>query len=109
MNFKIQLGKNITALLLFVAVMLPSAVQLIHVFDGHEHVACTEHTTHIHQTVIKCDICSFHLTSYNYDIAQYPNLLVPEIPVKLEVNFASLKLHSFKITNTQLRAPPIFS
>jgi hypothetical protein len=109
MDFKKQLGKNIAALLLFVALMLPTAIQFFHIFEGHEHIACTEVSTHIHQDVPDCHICDFHLATFNYDIAEYPNLLLPKIPVKIKANFASLQFHSFKITNTQLRAPPIFS
>ncbi|MFT5824369.1 MAG: hypothetical protein ACI8ZM_005636 [Crocinitomix sp.] len=109
MDYKKQIGKNIAALLLFVALMLPSAIPFIHLFEGHEHIACSEQTTHIHKSVVKCEICSFHLASFNYDIAEYSELLLPKIPVKIEANFASLQYHSFKINNTQLRAPPILS
>ena len=109
MDYKKQIGKNIAALLLFAVLMLPTASQFIHMFEGHEHIACTEKTTHIHKSVVKCEICSFHFTPFNYDIAEYPELLSPKIPVKIEADFASLQFHSFKITNTQLRAPPIFS
>jgi len=108
-DYKKQLGKNIAALLLFAALMLPTAVQFVHMFEGHEHIACTEQSTHIHKSVVKCDICHFHLASFNYDIDQYPEIFLPTIPVKIETNFASLQFHSFKITNTQLRAPPILS
>ncbi len=109
MIFEKQLGKNIAALLLFAALMLPTAIQFSHIFEGHEHIACTEHKTHIHKTVVKCDICHFQVASFKYDIFEYPNLLLPKIPVTIEANFASLQLHSFNITNTQLRAPPILS
>ncbi|MFT5078521.1 MAG: hypothetical protein ACI825_001162 [Planctomycetota bacterium] len=109
MDYRKQIGKNIVALLLFVALMLPSAVQFIHMFEAHEHIACTENATHIHESVRECDICDFHLALFNYDIDIYPNLLLPKIPVKVEANFTSLQFHSFQITNTQLRAPPIFS
>jgi hypothetical protein len=109
MDYKKQIGKNIAALLLFVALMLPTAIQFFHVFEGHDHIACTEQTTHIHKSSVKCEIGHFHLASFNYDIYQYPVLLQPDIPVKIEADFASLQFHSFKITNTQLRAPPIFS
>lgn len=109
MDYKKQLGKNIAALLLFVALMMPTAIQFFHMFEGHEHIACTEQTTHLHKTIEKCDICHFHLASFNYDIAEYIQIISPVIPVKIEADFASLQFHSFKITNTQLRAPPIFS
>ena len=109
MDYRKQIGKNIVALLLFAALMLPTAVQFFHVFEGHEHNTCSEKTTHIHKSITNCDICDFHLVSFNYNITKYPNLLVPKIPVGVDVKFTSLLFHSFKTTNTQLRAPPIFS
>ncbi len=109
MDYKKQIGKNIVALLLFAAIMLPTAVQFFHVFEDHEHIVCNEKSTHIHESISKCDICDFHLASFNYDLAKYPDLELPKIPVKNDVNFASLQFHSFKTTNTQLRAPPVFS
>mgnify|MGYP000622114844 CR=1 FL=1 len=109
MDCKKQIGKNIVALLLFTALTLPTAIEFFHLFEGHDYIACNENTTHIHKSVTKCDICDFHLASFNYDIATYPNLLLPNIPVKVDVNFTSFLLGSFNITNTQLRAPPIFS
>lgn len=109
MDSKKQLGKNIAALLLFVVLMLPTAFEFIHTFEGHELITCNDRTTHIHKSVVKCNICQFHIASFNYDTAEYPNLLLPKITVKIEANFTSLQFISFKITNTQLRAPPIFS
>ena len=109
MDSKKQLGKNIAALLLFAALMLPTAVQCFHMFEGHKHITCTENTTHIHKSVTECDTCDFHLASFNYDIAKYPDLLIPKIPLKVDTNFTSTQPHSFKITNTQLRAPPFLS
>ncbi|WP_299781542.1 hypothetical protein [uncultured Formosa sp.] len=109
MNQKQQLGKNIASLLLFMALMLPTAVKFVHIFEGHQHFTCTEQKTHLHTSVTKCEICSFHLASFKYDIVEYPDLLLTEVPLEMEVNFTPLQLHSFSITNTQLRAPPIFS
>ncbi len=109
MNLRTQLGKNITTLLLFMALMLPTAIQFIHMLEGHTHIACTDQQTHMHESIEKCETCSFYLTSFNYDIVKYQDLSLPTIPVKIDVDFSSLQFHSFKITNTQLRAPPIFS
>ena len=109
MDYRKQIGKNILTLLLLVALMLPTAIQFFHMFEGHDHITCSEKITHIHKSITKCDICDFHLAASNYDIANYPDLLLPKIPVKIETNFTSLQFHSFKITNTQLRAPPIIS
>lgn len=109
MNFRKQLGKNTVALLLFVALMLPTTIHFIHFLEGHEHVACTNSSTHVHKSVDTCKSYSFHLASFNYDIAKYPDLLLPKIPVKFNEDFSPLLFHSFKRTNTQLRAPPLFS
>lgn len=110
MEFKKQLGKITVALLLFAAFMLPTAIQFFHLFeDHHEHVACKEISTHIHQDEPDCQIYNFHVASFNYDIVAYPSLSQPIIPVKITNDFSSLQLHSFNITNTQLRAPPIYS
>ncbi|MFS4457156.1 hypothetical protein [Maribacter sp. 2304DJ31-5] len=109
MGRKKRIGKNIAALLLFVAIMMPTAIRFFHIFEGHEHVSCKEVSTHIHQDVPDCHICDYHMASFNYHIIEYPNLLQPTIPVKINEDFSSLLFHSFKITNTQLRAPPIFS
>ncbi|MBJ7879938.1 hypothetical protein [Gelidibacter salicanalis] len=109
MEYKKQIGKNIVALLLFVALMLPTAIQFLHIFEGHEHISCTDQVTHLHNSDVKCEIGHYYLVSFNYDIAEYPELFLSAIPLKVEADFASLQFHSFKITNTQLRAPPVFS
>ncbi|WP_025663198.1 hypothetical protein [Aquimarina megaterium] len=109
MNHKKQIGKNIVALLLTVALMAPSAIQFFHMLEGREHITCTEKATHIHKSIAKCEICSFLLASFNYNIAKYPDLLLPRIFEKVDETFTSLQFHSFKITNKQLRAPPFFS
>ncbi|OEI81107.1 hypothetical protein AST99_05470 [Formosa algae] len=107
MDYKKQIGKNIASLLLLVALMLPTVVQFVHIFEDHEHYSCTEQKAHIHKSVTKCEICSFHLASFKYDIFEYPDLLITEVPVKPVANFIALHCHAFGTTNTQLRAPPI--
>ncbi|MGB0788336.1 MAG: hypothetical protein ACPGQR_02250 [Marinirhabdus sp.] len=108
MDYKKQLGKNIAVLMLFAALMLPSAIQFFHVFNGHGHIACTERTAHVHKHSATCEIYGFYLTPFDHDIAEYPDLLPPKTPVTLNEDVSPLQLPSFKITNTQLRAPPIF-
>ncbi len=104
-----SIGKTIAALLLFIVIMMPTCVHFFHIFEGHDHVVCTEQATHIHESNVECEICSFHFTSINYDIAKYPDLELPEITVRITANFESLHLLSLKTTNTRLRAPPIYS
>jgi hypothetical protein len=109
MEYKKQIGKNILAVVLFAALMLPSAIRLIHSLDRHEHTVCHEKATHFHQDSSKCEVCSFHFVPINYSVFKYPDLQAPHILVKREAKCISFQYHSFTVTNTQLRAPPVFS
>lgn len=106
MNQKKQVGRVIVALMLFVAIMLPTSVQLFHAFEGHEHIACTKKASHIHEFSSKCDICDFHLASFDYQFINLPDLGSPEISTKQVTNFDSFHFYTLRFTNTQLRAPP---
>jgi len=108
MKTRKQIGQDIVALLLMSALMLPMLVQFSHVFDEHEHKVCHELTTHIHEDIPDCQICHFHLASFDYKVPEYLDFVVSSIPKKVENQFSSLLFHTFKITNTQLRAPPYF-
>lgn len=108
-NYKKQFGQKILTLVLFIALMLPIAVQFSHIFEEHEHVSCNESSIHVHELAAKCETCNFCLPYFNYNIVEYSELPLPIIHVKINDNFSSLQLHSFIITNTQLRAPPVFS
>ena len=109
MKHKKQIGHVIIALLLFTAFLLPTVVQSFHLFEAHKHTSCFDQSTHFHESTPKCELCAIHFTSTKYDIVKYSNLLLPTIFVKVQTILDSLRLHSFKLTNTLLRAPPIFS
>lgn len=109
MEHKKHFGKIIASLLLFVALMLPTAIQFFHVLEGHNQIDCNEQTAHVHKSIEKCGLLDFHLLSFSYEIVKYPDLFLPNIPEKTDANFASLRFNSFTLTNTQLRAPPVFS
>lgn len=110
MGYKKQIVKSIASLVLLVALVLPTAIQFIHVFEcNHEHDALAHEKTTIHEPSSKCDICSFHLTSFDYNLEVYPNLILPEIPFRVNVKVTPLYLRTITVTNTQLRAPPVFS
>ncbi|QDO94518.1 hypothetical protein FNB79_11255 [Formosa sediminum] len=109
MDYRKQIGKYLVSLLLLMALMLPSVVQFFHVFENHGHVVCAEKKVHIHNKVTKCEICSFHLASFKYDILDYPDLLVEGISVILVSNFTDIECNALPVTNTQLRAPPTLS
>ena len=50
MYLKNQLGKNIAAVLLLLALILPTAIQFSHMVEGHEDVTCNDQSTHIHKS-----------------------------------------------------------
>ena len=54
MYLKNQIGKNVAAVLLLLAVMLPSAIQFGHMIEGHEGSACNDQSTHIHKSEKAC-------------------------------------------------------
>jgi hypothetical protein len=91
-----------------VTLMLPDSVQFSNIFNGHEHVACKEQATHIHADIQDCQICHFHLASFNDELTKCIELLIVPVPEKVESQFAYLPFLSFIKTNTQLRAPPYF-
>ena len=109
MYLKNQIGKNVAAVLLLLAITLPSAIQFSHMIEGHDGVACNDQSTHIHKSEKTCEVCAFHLTSFSYDIAKYPDLSLTQISVKLSTSFTPLQFHRSTLTNKQLRAPPVFS
>ena len=109
MYLKNHLGKNIAAVLLLLALILPTAIQFSHMIEGHEDVTCNDQSTHIHNSEKTCEVCAFHHTTVSYDIAKYPDLLLTQISVKLSTDFTPLQFHYPTLTNKQLRAPPVFS
>ncbi|CAM3436719.1 hypothetical protein ZORO111903_03015 [Zobellia roscoffensis] len=108
MRREIQIGRSIVIFLLAGALLFPMLVKFSHVFKAHEHEVCHEQTTHIHADVADCQICHFQLASFDYKVPDYVDFFVASVPQRLESSFSSLLFHSFKITNTQLRAPPYF-
>ena len=109
MYLKNQIGKNVVAVLLLLAVMLPSAIQFVHMIEGHEGIACNDQSTHIHKSEKVCEVCAFNLTSLSYAIVKYPDLLLIQISVKVSTNYTPTQLYFSTLTNKQLRGPPVFS
>ena len=109
MYLKNQLGKNIAAVLLLLALILPTAIQFSHMVEGHEDISCNIQSSHIHKSEKTCEVCAFHHTSISYDIAKYPDLVFTQISVKVSTNYTPTQLYFSTLTNKQLRGPPVFS
>ncbi len=106
---KKKFGERIVALWLFALLLLPLAVEFAHSFEEHEGTSCSETTSHIHNLEAECELCDIRLTTFDFNIITAQELVVTNTPVKMEANDASSQLHSFQITNIQLRAPPVDS
>jgi hypothetical protein len=106
MDTKNPFGKNITALLLLMSLLLPTVFQFVSVFEDHQHVVCSEQQVHVHKSIVDCEICSFYFTPLNYNLAQYKPFEVLLISETTQENFTFLLFHSFTITNIKLRGPP---
>jgi hypothetical protein len=98
----------LVATIFSVALLLPTAVSFAHSFDGHEHRACTDLSTHLHEKQLDCSICDFHFSIFNFSPEKLPEFTV---------------FHSFECVATAyilsdcslhtryyfLRGPPLFS
>lgn len=110
MNFKKPLVKTISAFVLLTALMMPVAIQLVHACEeGHDHAAFDQKTPNVHQDADPCGICDFQFASFAKSNDLITDLFTPQFFTKAPAKLASLLLHSFQTTNTQLRAPPVFS
>jgi hypothetical protein len=106
---KKQFVKNIIASFLLMSLLFPTAFKFVSIFDKHEHILCSEQQVHVHESNVKCEICSFHFTSSNYNLVQQNELERLSISEKIQERGGSLLPHSFTITNTKLRGPPVLS
>jgi hypothetical protein len=109
LDMKQPFWKNLLASLFVAFLMLPTAIQLFHISEGHQHITCTKKAIHVHKSISECDLCDFHMSPLTYEIDSFSDLIQIEISVKLNIDFPNLHLPPFNVTNTRLRAPPIFS
>ena len=50
MYLKNPIGKNIATVLLLLALVFPTAIQISHMVEGHDDVVCNDHSTHFHKS-----------------------------------------------------------
>ncbi|WP_439151208.1 hypothetical protein [Winogradskyella sp.] len=110
MNLKTVIATTfrLFALVLTLAILLPSAIKLNHVFTHHKHEVCENDensTTHFHEADLDCEFYNFKLTNtYYLD-------LNPENKIsKIFNNKTLLSYYLFLRTHQQdtcyLRGPP---
>ena len=108
MAFKKEIFKIISVAIFSLALLLPTAVKVAHTFEGHEHKACTDLSTHLHEKQLDCSICDFHFSIFDFTPQQQPEFLVEEFFKKTENLYLLSDFHS-NFTHYYLRGPPFFS
>jgi|SRR5690606_26877739 len=108
MAFTKNFFKMFLAAIFSLALLLPTAVQFAHTFEGHEHKACTDISTHLHEKRLDCSICDFHFSLFNFTPQQQPEFVIQEGFQKTEILYLLPELES-TTTHYYLRGPPRFS
>lgn len=107
-NLKTKVTQVLVATIFSLALLLPTAVQFAHTFEGHEHKACTDISTHLHEKQLECSICDFHFSIFNFTPLEVPEFSVYHRYHNVEVFYLS---QDFYLSQTPyfLRGPPLFS
>lgn len=74
-DIKLKFIFPVVATIFSVALLFPTAVQLAHSFEGHEHPVCTELGTHLHKAQLDCPIFDFHFSNFTFSFQQLPQFL----------------------------------
>lgn len=99
---------KVLAIVLTLAVLLPSAIKLVHAFNHHTHEVCesdNESNTHFHKSDIDCDFYKFKLTKNQFfALSKYNNTLVLPFLDK-EANYY-ISFNKYQQSSKFLRGPP---
>jgi len=97
---------KIIALVLLLAVLLPSAVKFAHVLEDHKHEVCIDYSnTHLHEIDLDCEFYKFkinpnvYLLNNNFDLSNIPHFFKSKIS---SYNF----LTYYQQKSEYLRGPP---
>jgi hypothetical protein len=106
--FKKKILQIITVAFFSFALLLPTAVKFAHTLEGHEHLACTDFSVHLHKKQLDCSICDFHYSIFDFKPQEIPDFVVFHSfqhidTVYLIPGFNLNPKHYF------LRGPPLFS
>ncbi len=108
MSLKNNILSSFIAGLLSIALLFPSLVEFAHTVEGHEHVACDDVSTHIHEKNLDCSLCDFQFSTFQLVLVFPQDNIVPEIFSKPQARSTSAdkstNLHYF-----YLRGPPFIS
>ena len=108
MDRKKQIVKFLSALGLFIALMIPTIVQFVHIFDVHEHVVCTDQDLHVDQTQVECDICKIQVPPFDYSLYKDSETFQAEIIVLKAEDLPALQFGRLTFNSNPLRGPPSY-
>lgn len=101
-----KLKKYITSFFLF-ALLLPTAIQVTHAFEEHEHVVCISKTEkHLHELDNDCGDLHLQLTVFYYAFNSPDSFLDDTIFVKKTVSKSQQLITNYSSKKSS-RAPPI--
>ena len=108
MNLKKEIFKIILAAIFSLALLFPTAVKIVHAFEGHHHEVCTDFSVHIHKKQLDCSICDFHFSIFSFETQELPEFVVTHSfhetkTIYLLPEFTINEVHYF------LRGPPLLS
>lgn len=98
----------IAACLLTMALLLPTVLQFGHIFEEHEHVACTEASSHMHEIPVDCSFQDYQISTFTFDPVKWidgPTILIQTKTANFETQF----LRSTFLKSNSLRGPPSLS
>ncbi|MGI0108010.1 hypothetical protein [Salinimicrobium sp. WS361] len=101
-----KLWQKISLVLFTGLILFPSAVDLAHIFAGHQHYTCNHYAeSHIHQDTVDCDIFHFQQNPFSFPPAVAWSLYEPQVK-NLHLKKEYLYLSTFQKLHFSLRAPP---
>ena len=94
---------------LFMALMLPTVIQFVHVFGVHEHFVCNDRDSHVHQTPVKCDICTIQVVPFDSNLPEYPRIVPPVYEIFATESLPTVQFDTLIFNSNPHRGPPLVS
>ena len=94
------------SLMLVVILLFPSAIQLAHTEDSHDHPVCTDFSTHMHETELDCSLCDFQVSIFAFDTEKPGQDLLNSQNFR-QIHSAPKSLYLISSETTSLRGPPL--
>ena len=89
------------------ALLLPTAIQVAHAFEEHEHVVCiSKSEKHLHELENDCGDLHLQLTVFYYNFNNHESLLNEQIYTKKTIRKSQQLLANYS-SNKSSRAPPV--